>query len=384
MKLKNIIKIGSFVVAGILPTTSNAQTYMCQACPTGTYSGGGTATSCTPCSAGTYSNGGASSCTQCNPGTYSGSRAGQCTPCPSGKYNNSRGSGSCQNCNAGSYASGVGNTSCATCSAGSYSSAGASKCTPCKAGTFSKTSGASSCTPCSAGTYSGSDNATSCTSCTGNTYQNLTGQSSCTSCGDFTAVSSSGSTKCNGRKSWGTPGDYTITLPAGKYRAILVGGAGGEGSGTLFRYGQAGGCGGQLVKIFTLTRAEQFKITVGNGGGGGHNHEGYNGTDTVLTLTSSNGETSGIIKDKPLIAEKGIGGLNAIGPIDRYDENRSGSCKYDGYGLYEGEKCYSKSEVFRFNGAIKQEHCGMGHSAGSGSFYGKEGGNGMINFEIIE
>ena len=101
MKLKNIIKVGSFVVAGILPTVSNAQTYMCQACPAGTYSGGGTATSCTPCSTGTYSNGGASSCTQCNPGTYSGSRASQCSPCPSGKYNNSRGSGSCQNCGAG-------------------------------------------------------------------------------------------------------------------------------------------------------------------------------------------------------------------------------------------------------------------------------------------
>lgn len=380
MKLKNIIKVGSFVVAGILPTVSNAQTYMCQACPAGTYSGGGTATSCTPCSAGTYSNGGASSCAQCNPGTYSDDGASQCSPCPSGKYNNSTGSGSCQDCGAGSYASGTGNSSCATCSAGSYSSAGASSCTPCKAGTFSNTSGASSCTPCSAGTYSGSDNATSCTSCAGNTSQNLTGQSSCTSCGDFTAESSSGSTKCKGKKTWGKPGDYTITLPAGKYRAILVGGASGGGSAGLFTNGQAGGCGGQLVKIFTLTRAEQFKVTVGNGGGGGHLHEGYNGTDTVLTLTSSNGETSGIIKDKPLIAEKGIGGAQDVGISAQKDDNRSGSCKYAGYGLSEGEKCYSKNEVSNNRGAVPQRDSG----SVSGLADGRAGGNGAIQFEIIE
>lgn len=381
MKLKNIIKVGSFVVAGILPTVSNAQTYMCQACPAGTYSGGGTATSCTPCSAGTYSNGGASSCAQCNPGTYSNDGAGQCTPCPSGKYNNSTGSGSCQDCGAGSYASGTGNSSCATCSAGSYSSAGASSCTPCKAGTFSNTSGASSCTPCSAGTYSGSDNATSCTSCAGNTYQNLTGQSSCTSCGDFTAVSSSGSTKCKGKKTWGTPGNYTITLPAGKYRAILVGGAGGGGaSNWIWGFGQRGGMGGQLVKIFTLTRAEQFNVTVGNGGGGGHKRNGYDGTDTVLTLTSSNGETSGIIKDKPLIAEKGIGGAQDVGISAQKDDNRSGSCKYADYGLSEGEKCYSKNEVSNNRGAVPQRDSG----SVSGLADGRTGGNGAIQFEIIE
>ena len=77
MKLKNIIKIGSFVVAGALPTASNAQVYMCQACPSGTYSDG-TQTQCTPCPAGTYSNGGAGSCTSCPSGQFANSSKTGC------------------------------------------------------------------------------------------------------------------------------------------------------------------------------------------------------------------------------------------------------------------------------------------------------------------
>ena len=77
MKLKNIIKIGSFVVAGALPTASNAQVYMCQACPAGTYSDG-TQTQCTPCPAGTYSNGGAGSCAKCGANTIANSGHTQC------------------------------------------------------------------------------------------------------------------------------------------------------------------------------------------------------------------------------------------------------------------------------------------------------------------
>ena len=77
MKLKNIIKIGSFVVAGALPTTSQAQVYMCQACPAGTYSDG-TQTQCTPCPAGTYSNGGAGSCTSCPSGQFANSSKTGC------------------------------------------------------------------------------------------------------------------------------------------------------------------------------------------------------------------------------------------------------------------------------------------------------------------
>ena len=127
MKLKNIIKIGSFVVAGALPTASKAQVYMCQACPAGTYSDG-TQTQCTPCPAGTYSNGGAGSCTRCKPGTYSTGGAGQCSPCPSGQYNNTEGATSCQKCSGGTYAGGIGNTSCSRCPDYHWSSAGAGSC----------------------------------------------------------------------------------------------------------------------------------------------------------------------------------------------------------------------------------------------------------------
>lgn len=140
--------------------------------------------------------------------------------------------------------------------------------------------------------------------------------------------------------------------------------------------------GGQLVKIFTLTRAEQFKVTVGNGGGGGSvGNQGNNGTDTVLTLTSSNGKTSGIIKDKPLIAEKGIGGASNVGVAAQKDDNRSGSCKYAGYGLSEGEKCYSKNEVTNNRGAL---HFQQLYPAVTVFNSGHNGSNGIILFEIIE
>ena len=96
MKLKNIIKIGSFVVAGALPTTSQAQVYMCQACPAGTYSDG-TQTQCTPCPAGTYSNGSASECKACPAGKYSKAGSSECQTCGAGTYSTA-GAGSCSSC----------------------------------------------------------------------------------------------------------------------------------------------------------------------------------------------------------------------------------------------------------------------------------------------
>ena len=93
MKLKNIIQIGSFVVAGVAPMTSStasASDYMCLACPAGTYSNGGS-TSCTPCPAGTYSNAVATSCTKCPIGTYSSGNAGTCTQCPKNQSTDSTG-----------------------------------------------------------------------------------------------------------------------------------------------------------------------------------------------------------------------------------------------------------------------------------------------------
>ena len=101
MKLKNIIKIGSFVVAGALPTASKAQVYMCQACPAGTYSDG-TQTQCTPCPAGTYSNGSASECKACPAGKYSKSGSSECQTCGAGTYSTA-GAGSCSSCSQPTY-----------------------------------------------------------------------------------------------------------------------------------------------------------------------------------------------------------------------------------------------------------------------------------------
>ncbi|MCR5506271.1 MAG: hypothetical protein K6F04_00285 [bacterium] len=80
MKLKHLISTSAFILAGI-PTNAQGQQsiYMCQSCPAGTYSAGGTSKSCTPCPAGTYSSAGATSCSPCASSTYS-SWGGNCGP----------------------------------------------------------------------------------------------------------------------------------------------------------------------------------------------------------------------------------------------------------------------------------------------------------------
>ena len=99
MKLKNIIQIGSFVVAGVAPMTSStasASDYMCLACPAGTYSETAGATSCTKCPAGYTSIIGSTSksdCTPCPAGTYSEGGT-KCLPCPDYHWSN-EGSGQC-------------------------------------------------------------------------------------------------------------------------------------------------------------------------------------------------------------------------------------------------------------------------------------------------
>ena len=87
MKLKNIIKIGSFVVAGVAPVSASASDYMCLACPAGTYSNGGS-TSCTPCPAGKYAPAASTECKTCPLGSYSAKGADSCTKCSDGTYSN--------------------------------------------------------------------------------------------------------------------------------------------------------------------------------------------------------------------------------------------------------------------------------------------------------
>ena len=127
MKLKNIIKIGSFGFAVALSSTAQSQTYMCQACPAGTYSNG-SSTSCTPCPAGKFSYTASSSCSTCPAGTYSAAGSGTCTPCPAGQYSNTNGATSCQKCPAGTYANSTGSSSCTPCPDYYWSNAGANQC----------------------------------------------------------------------------------------------------------------------------------------------------------------------------------------------------------------------------------------------------------------
>ena len=84
-----------------MPTTSQAQVYMCQACPAGTYSDG-TQTQCTPCPAGTYSNGSASECKACPAGKYSKAGSSECQTCGAGTYSTA-GAGSCSSCSQPTY-----------------------------------------------------------------------------------------------------------------------------------------------------------------------------------------------------------------------------------------------------------------------------------------
>ena len=123
MRLRNL----SIVSLAFIPTPALATTYVCEACPAGTWGDG---TNCNTCKAGTYAYAGASSCTSClTTGVKScDSKTGKATSCKSGFGLLS--SGSCARCSAGTYSPG-GTSGCYSCSSGYYSYAGASKCISC-------------------------------------------------------------------------------------------------------------------------------------------------------------------------------------------------------------------------------------------------------------
>ena len=123
MRLRNL----SIVSLAFIPTPALATTYICEACPAGTWGDG---TNCNTCKAGTYAYAGASSCTNClTTGVKScDSKTGKATSCKSGFGLLS--SGACARCSAGTYSPG-GTGGCYSCSSGYYSYAGASKCTAC-------------------------------------------------------------------------------------------------------------------------------------------------------------------------------------------------------------------------------------------------------------
>ncbi|MCR5506615.1 MAG: hypothetical protein K6F04_02065 [bacterium] len=205
MKLKHLISTSAMIVAGFSSNQAGAvetSFLMCQSCPAGTYSTGGTSKSCTPCPKGQYQNlAGASSC----------------KVCPAGRYSSTTGASGCNICPSGTYSS-AGSTSCTKCPAGTYSSAGAGSCSTCSAGTYS-TAGASSCTSCPIGQYQNETGASSCKACNanGNTYEGPSCGSNrkyavkyCTTTGSTSATANSSKTFL-GNVSFGCSSGYTCS-----------------------------------------------------------------------------------------------------------------------------------------------------------------------------
>ena len=144
MRLRKALTTAGLIMATSIP--AKAQLYMCQNCPSGTYSDG-TFTSCKNCLTT-----GVASCD---------SITGKVISCKGGyKYSN----GNCSICPAGTYSNGGGQSSCVACTAGYYSNAGSSSCSSCPTGTWSSSAGATSCLPC---TYK-PDNATYTSNSTSN------------------------------------------------------------------------------------------------------------------------------------------------------------------------------------------------------------------------
>ena len=155
MRLRNL----SIVSLVFIPTPALATTYVCEACPAGTWGDG---TNCNKCSTGTYAYAGASSCSTCSAGTYSGVGAGSCSTCLAGTYSNA-GAGSCTSCPAGKYSTG-GASSCTNCLTIGVKSCDSKtgKATSCNSGY--KFNSAGVCIACDAGTWS-TAGSTSCKSC---------------------------------------------------------------------------------------------------------------------------------------------------------------------------------------------------------------------------
>ena len=156
-----------------LPTPAIAETYICEACPAGTYDNGAScvacpagkysdasgAVECKNCAAGSKPNATKTGCDKCPAGTYD--NGASCVACPVGKYSDTSGAVECKTCAAGSKPNAT-KTGCEKCPAGTYDNG--TSCIACPAGTFNKTVGQASCNACTAGYYcpSGSVNPIIC------------------------------------------------------------------------------------------------------------------------------------------------------------------------------------------------------------------------------
>ena len=221
-----------------------------------------------------------------------------------------------------------------------------------------------SATPTSAQTFY------QCFPCAPGTYAN---NGKCKDCLGFTETK--GVAYCTGSKHF-TPGTYTLTIPAGKWKATIQGGDGGSGYGIIVHpHGQAGGPGAVLVKIFTINQEERIQIKVGKKSCGGNwtspgNAEG----SSIELLTKSGGGVSGITRANKLIAGGGHGGASKVGSGDADVVQPAGKCEYSGLSLNSsiGEQCHYKGKK-------------TGSQKISGTADGKCGfEDGKVTLEILE
>ena len=205
MRLRNL----SIVSLAFIPTPALATTYVCEACPAGTWGDG---TNCNTCSAGTYAYAGASSCTSCAAGTYASSAgSSSCTKCAVGRYSTG-GASSCGYCSSTNYGAWGGNCGTVTRNVTTY-------CT--KAGSTSSTGNASTTTEsktmsCSGHTYCSASTNGTCTNCSKPSGSSWTSSSGCGwSCNS--GYYKSGNNKCCNKYRYvysytKTPGCPTITV----------------------------------------------------------------------------------------------------------------------------------------------------------------------------
>ena len=110
MKLRNTLAASAILIlTGIISNTANSQS-ICQPCPSGQWSAGGTSTTCTPCTAGFFCQGG--NRTQCTAGQHCPAGSSSSQQCPAGHRCPN---GIAQACPAGTFQPLMGQASCNQC-----------------------------------------------------------------------------------------------------------------------------------------------------------------------------------------------------------------------------------------------------------------------------
>ena len=175
----------------------SVSTIACQSCRLGEVAPTVGSSTCTPCSPGKYSDSSASSCIDCQPGRFAPNASSaysavgivpqattenSCIACPDGSVSVTGGASTCHECAAGTYMSPT-RTVCLPCGIGLTSSTGAAwssvgvhanattdnSCRPCQDGYISPLLGSPSCLPCPIG-YFMDVGRSSCSACAAGRY----------------------------------------------------------------------------------------------------------------------------------------------------------------------------------------------------------------------